>query len=230
MIKNVWAIIFSSILFLSYAYGMNFSPKDEDPNPTILLLTDLNKGGDFQYVKSLIAAGADVNAVNKNGQTPLHIIINKVIRPKMIYLLLEAGARVDIKNNFGYTAYDVFCKRRDLNLGLNGLSNLDDETVRDRVNRYTVLEELLIFASFVHRLALEYILKEHAQILTALDVLNDPRIKEQSLSLVVPSSLRSSILRDYIFKKCPELVQDYKDYYSSRFNDFTAHIKREIFK
>jgi len=229
VIKNILIAFSPIILCLSYACGMAFPLKKESNNPTRLLLIDLNRGGDLKYLESLIVAGADVNAVNKNGQTPLHIIINKAIRPKMIYLLLEAGARLDIKNNLGYTACDIFSKRKDLNLGFSDLSTLDDVS-RDRVNRYATIDELLVFALFVHRLALDHILEKYPQILTETEVLNDPRVKEKTRVLEVSSALRSCILRDYIFNKCPKIAQDYRDYYSRRFSEFTVHIKREIFK
>jgi ankyrin repeat protein len=50
----------------------------------------------------LIQAGADVNAVGDMGQTPLHVAIS-MDNPKMVAALLKAGARDDIRSEFGST-------------------------------------------------------------------------------------------------------------------------------
>ena len=53
-----------------------------------------------KVVKLLIDAGADVNAKNNDGKTPLHIIKKSETIAQM---LIDAGADVNAKNKKGYT-------------------------------------------------------------------------------------------------------------------------------
>ena len=54
----------------------------------------------------LIESGADLNAADQYGNTPLmHAVMG--CNKEMAALLLERGARTDIKNNDGKTAYDM---------------------------------------------------------------------------------------------------------------------------
>ena len=57
---------------------------------------------DLNAVGVLIHAGANVNAVGDMGQTPLHVAI-AMENVAMIKALLEAGARDDIRSEFGLT-------------------------------------------------------------------------------------------------------------------------------
>lgn len=56
--------------------------------------------------KSLLAAGADVNARNQRGDSPLHLAVAKGDRA-MVALLLAAGAAVDVANQDGNTPLHV---------------------------------------------------------------------------------------------------------------------------
>ncbi len=59
-----------------------------------------------EVVELLIAAGANVNAVNRNnGLTPLHRAVTS--GAGMVKLLLEAGARPGVSNQEGHTALDL---------------------------------------------------------------------------------------------------------------------------
>jgi ankyrin repeat protein len=59
-----------------------------------------------QAVKFLLALGADVNAVDKNGDTALHGAAYRGA-DAAVELLVGAGARVDVKNKRGYTPWRV---------------------------------------------------------------------------------------------------------------------------
>ena len=63
-------------------------------------LAGLIQAGDRDAALEMIAAGADVNAAQGDGTTPLHWAIYK-IDPDLTRALLERGARPDVINNYG---------------------------------------------------------------------------------------------------------------------------------
>lgn len=78
--------------------------KDETGNE------DLSRHGNKSgTVKCLLARGADANASDECGKTPLHGAVH-VNDPDVTRLLLDAGARVDAKDNEGWTALCVAAK------------------------------------------------------------------------------------------------------------------------
>jgi ankyrin repeat protein len=56
----------------------------------------------FESVKTAVELGADVNAVNKNGDTAVHVAVNRGF-DTVVQSLAKAGARVDAKNARGVT-------------------------------------------------------------------------------------------------------------------------------
>ena len=62
--------------------------------------------GELQKVKSLIAAGTDVNARDKDGNTPLHYAA-KYGNAKVVNALIAAGAHVDARDHQGNTPLAV---------------------------------------------------------------------------------------------------------------------------
>ncbi len=69
-------------------------------------------GGQTKVAKILLAAGADVNAKNKHGQTPLHEAAGYG-RAEIVKLLLKAGAKVNAKNRWGETPLHDAAALRD---------------------------------------------------------------------------------------------------------------------
>ena len=59
-----------------------------------------------EVLKALLEAGADVNAKNKDGVTPLMPAAGSNPNPEVLKALLEAGADAKAKNNEGKTALD----------------------------------------------------------------------------------------------------------------------------
>jgi ankyrin repeat protein len=77
-----------------------------DPQLTYRLILEMNQDSwddvDMSKVQDLIKRGADVDAINKMGVTPLHLASynNSIETAK---LLIERGADVDAKGNGGWT-------------------------------------------------------------------------------------------------------------------------------
>ncbi len=105
-------------LFLSVAIALLIVPtislsmikKHRSPQEKLFKGTRYN---DLNLVQEALAEGADVNAKNDIGKTPLNIIIDHngfrssknsdIVLLKIIELLLKSGAHVNEKNNYGNT-------------------------------------------------------------------------------------------------------------------------------
>lgn len=86
-------------------------------NDTFLLHSAISLGN-FEIIKLLLGSGADVNAKDGRGNTPLHVLCGLVrncdeypqrwIVPKIMKLLLESGANVNDRNSKGLTGFYNF--------------------------------------------------------------------------------------------------------------------------
>ncbi|MBV8652198.1 MAG: ankyrin repeat domain-containing protein [Alphaproteobacteria bacterium] len=64
--------------------------------------------GQFSVVKALVAAGADLEAVNINGNRPLHAAVgSRSADPNIVKLLLKSGAEVNARGVYGTTALHI---------------------------------------------------------------------------------------------------------------------------
>ena len=66
----------------------------------------------FESAKALLAAGADVNFQNQAGKTALHYLLKKRSPPQYVRMLLEHGARLDLRDREGATAGGLLSRMR----------------------------------------------------------------------------------------------------------------------
>ncbi len=62
----------------------------------------------------LIASGADLEARSNEGDTPLIVMAAEAESEEMMEALLEAGADVNARNNYGQSAYDIAESREEI--------------------------------------------------------------------------------------------------------------------
>jgi len=101
--KRVWEIGAGALLVLlvvAVAGGMFYHKQLNDR-----LLASI-KPGNSTAVASLLKRGANVNAVDKNGRTPLMLAAQQR-EAKIVRLLLSAGADLEAKDREGKTALDL---------------------------------------------------------------------------------------------------------------------------
>ncbi|RWS26208.1 Poly(ADP-ribose) polymerase pme-5-like protein [Leptotrombidium deliense] len=98
----------TSFIPLVASKGVDVKEVDIDSGNTALhyLVDSPNGESILEAVKSLVANGADVNAVNKDGSTPLHLLVNaRTGETDTIYdveeFLIESGASLSIRDKIG---------------------------------------------------------------------------------------------------------------------------------
>jgi len=68
------------------------------------------QGGSASVLKLALSLAPDVNVVNANGETPLHLLVSGGVRPElaaMMGILAAHGARADIKSKYHMTAAEM---------------------------------------------------------------------------------------------------------------------------
>jgi len=76
--------------------------KPIETTPPVVSIHEAAAGGDIEQIKSLISGGADVNAKDNNGSTPLHYAVI-LANMDVIKLLISNGADVNAKDKEGRT-------------------------------------------------------------------------------------------------------------------------------
>ena len=111
----LWDYDRDAILPLLQQSGNGLNERDADGNTALHRLANADDANEVDRMKSLIAAGADVNATNNLGQTPLHKAAEKIRGWDMnengnnepFQLLVKSGANVNARDNEGRTPLDV---------------------------------------------------------------------------------------------------------------------------
>ena len=130
------------------------SPREE--NTTQLGRAVLKR--DETLVRKLIAAGADLNAVDANGNSPLHLVssgkenFNALLKQgknivriaegdaRIVTLLLDGkyegkGANINLRNANGFTPLHIACRRLNEAVVIRLLENGADVTLQDEDSR-----------------------------------------------------------------------------------------------
>jgi len=84
-------------------------PTNEEGSP-LLAAVDWNKPA---AAAELLKLGANVDYQDKDGRTPLHSALRKRRERDFVQLLIDHGARGDIRDATGETARDLLSRRRD---------------------------------------------------------------------------------------------------------------------
>ena len=88
--KNILITTIAAVLVV----GCGGSPKD---------ILEAGESGNIEAIKQHLADGADVNAKNKAGQTPLHEAAGRGHNKEVAALLITAGADVNARDANGMT-------------------------------------------------------------------------------------------------------------------------------
>ena len=80
-------------------------------------------------VTALLNAGADPNARNELGATPLHFAARSSKTPAVVSALLDAGADPDARDQYGDTPWDVLPENSPLR-GTDAYRRLNDARVQ----------------------------------------------------------------------------------------------------
>ncbi|OOV20471.1 ankyrin repeat domain-containing protein [Flavobacterium sp. LM4] len=84
--------------------GLNFKTPQAEGNSLYHLAIEKN---DSTLFKKLDGLGLDINAVNKEGNTPLHKAALSAKNDELLKFLVTQGAKKDIKTSFDETAYTL---------------------------------------------------------------------------------------------------------------------------
>jgi len=91
-----------ALLLLDRGADVNAKTRDQE----VAVISQAVLFGDKRMVELMIAEGADVNAVDKTGFSPLHYAA-RINNPEFVSMLLEAGAKPELKDAEGLTPHEL---------------------------------------------------------------------------------------------------------------------------
>lgn len=97
-------------MLIHHSVNININARNEDGDTPLHVA--LKNNASYKTIKSLIQNRANVNAKDTEGEdTPLHLVVIAQIHPskktKLINLLINNGAKLNLKNINGDTPYDM---------------------------------------------------------------------------------------------------------------------------
>ncbi len=87
-------------------------PTNEEASPLLAAI----QGNKFAAAEELLKPGADANFQDSRRMTALHYLLKKGCEKKYVRMLINYGARGDLKNESGVTAAEVMMRKRDSEL------------------------------------------------------------------------------------------------------------------
>ena len=97
------AYVYSEAITMRCSYDESVFPMEAPPEPAGTPLHQAVRQGDVAAVERLLAQGADVNATDEYGRTPLHLADD----PKIAEMLLAKGASLNAPDNTGNTPLHI---------------------------------------------------------------------------------------------------------------------------
>lgn len=95
-------LILISMLVICSTIGMCLSSCHKTSSRTIFQIAS---NGSISELNEALKSKADVNAVGENGMTPLMFATQRGSNPEIITALIQAGAKVDDRDNIGNTPF-----------------------------------------------------------------------------------------------------------------------------
>jgi ankyrin repeat protein len=94
---------------LLVANGAEINASAEDATPFLFAI----QWSRFAAAEQLLRLGADVNVQNSKKMTALHYLLKKGCDKKYVRMLIQYGARGDLRNASGATAAEIMSRKRD---------------------------------------------------------------------------------------------------------------------